>query len=269
MKAVSDINHLNEIVEKYFIRHTLTNSYVLIDEYKEYIQQQRLFYIANENNLILLIRKNGFYRLYYYINNINEHMLLDVSEPIVMEILYRGEKDVPHEAMKYWQNSGFKEHLTRDLMVASFQQLNMPSKVAEGVTLKHASTQEEITFTRDLLIKSLDAYTGDILTIEEVEQFAENKNIICAYCEDKPAGALQFEIKNKVVWLGHIVVDSGYRGKGIANELVRKYITDNASQPNTRYHLWVIRNNEGAVHLYRKFGFKYGNRSTVSMLKRS
>ncbi len=88
-----------------------------------------------------------------------------------------------------------------------------------------------------------------------------------AYDEERLCGALQFEIKNNVVWIGHIAVSAGFRGKGIANELVKSYITINANQPNTRYQLWVMQDNPGAIGLYKKFGFIFANKTAASMLK--
>jgi GNAT superfamily N-acetyltransferase len=114
---------------------------------------------------------------------------------------------------------------------------------------------------------TFDKYTGDVLTSQEVYSFAENKNIICAYLEEKLCGILQFEIKKNVVWLGHIAVAPQLRGFGIANALVKSYISMNMKQPDTRYQLWVIQDNTKATTLYNKFGFVYGNKTSASMLK--
>ena len=128
--------------------------------------------------------------------------------------------------------------------------------------------KKKLFYSKELIENTFDKYTGDILTFQEVNSFAENKNIICAYLEGKLCGVLQFEIKNNVVWLGHIAVAPEFRGNGIANALVKAYISiNNESQPDTRYQLWVIQDNTKATTLYNKFGFVYGNKTSASMLK--
>jgi ribosomal protein S18 acetylase RimI-like enzyme len=122
-------------------------------------------------------------------------------------------------------------------------------------------------FAEKLLRNSLDMYTGDLLSMDEIKHYVSNRNVLIALYNNETAGVLQFEVKNKIVWLGHIAIDEKFRGKGIANELVKKYIQDNQIVFNTKYQLWVIQDNEAAVKLYRKFGFVYGNKSSTSLLK--
>ena len=152
-------------------------------------------------------------------------------------------------------------------MQASYKQLILHSGNISDIEIKYVETDKEITFSKELIENTFDKYTGDILTLDEVKSFVNNRNIICAYFEGNLCGILQFEIKNNVVWLGHIAVSSEFRGHGIANALVNAYIVNNAKNPNTRYQLWVIQDNTKAKTLYNKFGFIYGNKSSASMLK--
>ena len=267
MNLIEDIESLNEIIDNYFVKNTITNNYMLSSAYSQYIADKNLFCVTTVSNVCILIKKADFYQLYYYINNQNELLAFDIDQPITMEILYRGETQRPDEILSYWEKCGFKQHLTRDNMMASYKQITFSSKDASDIEIKYAETEAEVIFTKELIENTLDKYTGDILTYDEVHDFVANKNVICAYWKGKLCGILQFEIKNKVVWLGHVAVASGYRGKGIAKELVKAYIVNNAMQSNTRYQLWVIQDNIGATTLYHKFGFIYGNKSSVSMLK--
>jgi GNAT superfamily N-acetyltransferase len=267
MNLIKDIESLNKLIQTYFVKNTITNNYVLSGSYSQYIADKRLFAISTESNACILVKKPDFYQMYYYINNQNELMSFDFDMPITMEILYRGEANRPVDILAYLEKCGFKQHLTRDNMVASYQQIVIPVGNDSEIEIKYAESEAEIFFTKELIESTLDKYTGDILTYQEVKSFVENKNVICAMLEGKLCGMLQFEIKNNVVWLGHIAVAPGFRGKGVANELVKSYIINNATQPNTRYQLWVINDNIGAMNLYHKFGFIYGNKSSVSMLK--
>lgn len=267
MKLITSIDILNEITSNYFLKKTITNNYLLPAAYIQLIDEKRLFFIEGDTNCLLLVQKNGFYRLFYYINNLSEILDVISNKPIVMEILYRGESHKQQDVFTFWERCGFKMHLTRDNMVASFKQMTLPKEPLSDLKCKYANTELETIFTKKLLENSLDEYTGDRLSSEEVKSYVKNNNIICAYWENELAGALQFEIKNNVVWLGHIAVSPKFRGKGIAKELVKVYIEVNKTAPSTRYQLWVINDNLSAVSLYNRFGFIYGNKSSASMLK--
>jgi ribosomal protein S18 acetylase RimI-like enzyme len=267
MYLVQDIETLNNIIKEYFLRNTITNNYVLINSYSEHIAERNLYTITKGENVCVLVKKANYYQMYYYINNLQNSAIFDCDGPVVMEILYRGEAQRPAEIFSYWVQCGFRQHLTRDLMTASYSQIKLEMRVETNIRIKYAEKEDEVTFTKMIMDSTFDKYTGDILTLEEVKSFAENHNILCAYFKDKLSGILQFEIKNNIVWLGHIAVAPEFRGMGIANSLVNAYIKYNALQPDKRYHLWVIRNNNAAVNMYRKFGFIYGNKSSASMLK--
>lgn len=267
MNLVKNIESLNKLIQKYFVKNTITNNYVLASAYSEFITNKKLFLVTSGSNACILVENEEFYKLYFFINNQNDKITLEQNKPIVMEILYRGEAQRPDEMIIYWEKCGFKRHLTRDNMMASYKQLMLSSENNIDVEIRYAETEVELIFTKNLIENSLDKYTGDILTYNEVQMYVRNKNIICAYWQGKLCGFLQFEIKNNVVWLGHIAVDPEFRGKGIAKELVKAYIVNNVSQPNTRYQLWVLQDNVSATTLYHKFGFIYGNKSSASMLK--
>jgi ribosomal protein S18 acetylase RimI-like enzyme len=267
MEYIKDLESLGNLISKFFRKGTSTNNYLLLDAYKNHIGQKKLGFVANGQNIAFLIEKSDFLQIFFYLNDLSEGLVFPPGKPLVMEIIYRGEQHKPTEIFRYWETYGFKLHLTRDNMFATFNKLNVQVNNTENIILKYADNEKEVIFTEKLLKSTLDKYTGDQLAIEEVRQFVTDKNVLCAYYNDEMAGVLQFEIKNKVVWLGHIAVDERFRGKGVANGLVEKYIIDNNFDENTKYQLWVIQDNLGAVNLYRKFGFIYGNKSTTSMLK--
>lgn len=267
MKQLQTLAELNDIVSVSFKKGTITNNYMLADAYETYIAEGKLYVVGDDINAAFLLNKGNFYQLYFYLNDLNVPLHINIDKPLVMEILYRGLKNEPHQVIDYWKNRGFIQHLSRDNMVASTKQIILPETQTDKLNITLASNEVEVEFANTLFNESLDKYTGDRLSYEQLHAFMKNKNLLCAYYETELAGVLQFEVKNKVVWLGHIAIDARFRGKGIANELVKYYITMNDSGENSRYALWVIQDNEPAINLYRKFGFVYGNKSTVSLLR--
>lgn len=267
MVSLQSLDDLNKVVNTCFRKGTITNNYLLIDSYVSHINEGRLMVSCEGSNAAFILDKSDFYKLYFYLNDLNLPINLPTDKPIVMEILYRGRENRPQQIIEYWEGQGFVQHLSRNLMVASSSHIVLPDIQMGKIHTCLATMDHEVEFAKQLFDEALDKYTGDRLSYSELYNFMTGRNLICAYYEKELAGILQFEIKNKVVWLGHIAIHSDFRGRGIANVLVHNYITRNISVENTRYALWVIQENEPAIKLYCKFGFEYGNKSTTSLLK--
>lgn len=267
MRSIKDLDELNNLIKEFFKRGTHTNCYFLIESFKKLIADNKLSYEFSGQNLMLLLDKSGFYQLYFYLNDLSTGFKLPHDKPIVMELLYRGEKYKPFDIINYWTAHKFKQHLSRDNMVASYESILFPKIQHLNILIDYAYSENQALFAEKLLRNSLDIYTGDLLSMDEIRHYVSSHNILIALYNNEMAGVLQFEVKNKIFWLGHIAVDEKHRGKGIANELIRKYILDNRIDDYTKYQLWVIQDNIAAVKLYRKFGFYYGNKSTISLLK--
>lgn len=267
LNKINSFSDVDLFFQKYFLKNTLTNNYVLAETYCEVINEGKLFYYETASNVFLLVEKDNFYQLYFFINSINENVHLVTDKPITMEIVYRGAQNKPLDLIRFWERNEFKEHLTRDNFSLTYGKFNQIELNKTSVQLKYAETTEEAYLIKQLFEGSLDKYTGDLMSINEINTFINDKNIICAYIDNQFCGALQFEVKNNIIWLGHIVTDLNCRGNGIANHLVKKYIQDNTIGDQSRYQLWVINDNIAAKSLYTKFGFIYTNKSTTSLLK--
>lgn len=267
MEKINSIKSINILTDRYAVKGTLTNNYLLSNEYESLISKDVLFCIENDSNAFLLSDKGRYFQLFYFINNINEFFYVKLDKPIVMEILYRGESKKPLDIISFWEKCGFNQHIVRENMIGSYKQLILPEEKMSDIQIKYADNSFEATFAKEIIESTFDQYTGDILNETEIHNFYKNKNILCAYWKGNLSGILQFEVRNNVFWIGHIAVAPEFRGKGIANELVKAYISDNVVNSDTRYQLWVMKENMGAVDLYKKFGFIYGNKSSASMLK--
>ena len=136
-----------------------------------------------------------------------------------------------------------------------------------GVIIDHPKNQEDVILAKKLIDENLDFYTGDRLTLREIEKFSDNGLLFCAYKNNVMCGMLQADFKNKIYWLGHIVVHKDFRGMGLANLLVNHYLQEGLRLKTRQFQLWVINDNIPAINLYEKRGFKYFNKSTYSLLK--
>lgn len=266
MKIIEDIETLNEIIQNYFVKKTITNNYLLSSDYSQYITDKKLYWVNSTSNASIMVEKFDFYRLYYYINNQEELMTFNIGKPITMEIIYRGAAQRPFEIISYWEKCGFRQHILREHMVAAFSQLRFFDE-KDSVKVKYAETIEEILFTKNIIEQTFDKYTGDILSLEEVTSLVKKQNVLCAYIEEAICGIIQFEIKNGVVMWGHFVIGEEFRGKGIATKLMQAFFRLLGISPNTRFQMWVVNDNTKARDIYQRIGFKCDSKISQSMLK--
>lgn len=253
-----------QLMELYNRKGRFTNDY-LQNEAADLIIHDRLFAVCGWDNALLFVLKDGFYRLYYYINNIEEQLELPESE-LVAEILFRGE-NVPEAEVKWLEGMGFKKNLVRDQYFAKYTSLTQPILI-EGVKIEIGTTIEDILWVIRLFNASFDKWSGDHIPEAQAPLLIQEQAILIAKDQDGNClGALHFEKRQGGCWLNHVAVVPEARGKKIGRGLVEAYIEQGHVDDNSRYMLWVQRQNVRAVAMYRNKGFAPMNKSTLSMIK--
>lgn len=253
-----------QLVELYNRKGRFTNDY-LQNEAADLIIHDRLFAVYGQDNALLLVKKEGFYRLYYYINNTDEHLELPGSE-LVTEILFRGE-NAPKAEVKWLEGLGFKKNLIRDQYFAKYASLTQPILI-EGVKIEIATAIDDVLWAIRLFNASFDKWSGDYIPEAQAQLLIQEKAILVAKDLDgNRLGALQFELRQGACWLNHVAVVPEARGKKLGRGLTEAYIEQGHADDNSRYMLWVQRQNVSAVTMYRSKGFAPMNKSTLSMIK--
>jgi GNAT superfamily N-acetyltransferase len=256
-----------QLVERYNRKGRLTNDY-LQNEAADLIIHNRLYIVGGQDNALLLVQKDGFYRLYYYINNEEEQIVLPDGE-LVTEILFRGE-NAPEAEVQWLEKIGFRKNLIRDQYFAKYASFIEPV-VLDNVKIEMSQSIEEVHWASNLFNNSFDKWSGDYISPEMCDfLFAEKQVLVAKDMNGNLMGALQFENRQGVCWLNHVAVLPEARGKRIGRGLMEAYIEKgHVNGDNSRYMLWVQRQNTEAVAMYRNKGFAPMNKSTLSMLRLS
>lgn len=253
-----------ELVGRYNRKKRFTNDY-LQNEAADLIIHDRLFAVCGQDNALLLVQKEGFYRLYYYINNTDEHLELPASE-LVTEILFRGE-NAPEAEVQLLERMGFKKNLVRDQYFAKYASLTQPILI-EGVKIEIATAIDDVLWAIRLFNASFDKWSGDYIPEAQAQLLIQEKAILIAKdMVGNRLGALQFELRQGACWLNHVVVLPESRGMKVGRGLTEAYIEQGHVDDNSRYMLWVQQQNVSAVAMYRNKGFAPMNKSTLSMIK--
>ena len=267
---IDTIDRYQEIVGRYGIRGCFSNDYIQ-REASNMINHDALFEYCGEKNAFLLVKKDGFWRVYYYINDLEE--ILDIDrEDMATEILFRGNMGEPAEVVHYLESCGFTRNLVRDLYELRYKDLAIerPFILPDGVVIRKAKSIDEATFGTNLFNALFDRFSGDHISNEESLRLLENKQLYVALLDGSLAGALHVsQGTSNLFWMDHLAVTQEARGKHIATGLFLQYIEDVVQNDSTRYSLWTQRQNLAATNLYTRMGFKYVGKSTLSMIKQS
>lgn len=265
MKQINDIGEYQDIIAHYGLRGCASNDYIQ-NEAADLIIHNHLYASCGEQNAFLFVKKDGFYRVYYYINDLDEVMDYG-NEELVTEILFRGSISEPMQQVEYLEKCGFKRNLVRDQYIAKYSYFTQPIFV-EGVKIGYAETIEHVKWAITLFNSSFDKWSGDFIPETMAELLLKEKGILMATGVDGSLmGALHLEKKQGCLWLNHVAILPEYRGQKIGRGLVEAYIEQGHVDDNSRYAVWVQRQNTPAVKMYQNKGFIYSNKSTLSMIK--
>lgn len=265
LKRIKTIDRYEEIAEAFRRKGCLSNDY-LQGEASGLIAEHRLFEHVEGNNAFLFVQKEGFYRLYYYLNDLGDVTAFDGGN-LVTEVLFRGDVETIESEVAYLEKCGMNRHLVRDQYFARYADLTPPTPAVD-VTVRGAESLEEVRWACILFNSVFDKWTGDYLPASCYEQLLRTNDILMATdSQGCLLGALHQTREKGAAWISHVAVSQEARGRGIGKALLEAYIDRNHHDDKSRYMLWVQRQNEAAVNMYKQKGFKYINKSTISLIK--
>lgn len=269
MKKLTNISEYNAIVEKYNQKGCVSNDYIQ-QEAADLIIRDALFADCYNQNVFLFIKKDVGMRVYYYINDFEEKADFDNYKDLVVEILFRGV--APKAEIEYLTKCGFRINLIRDQYAAVYKDLAGNVAVVPGVVVDTAKTMQAVRTACKLFNDSFDSLSGDFIPESEYSNLLQSGSILVAWNVARSSflGALHQVKEGAVNVIGHIAVMEYARGNGVGKALVDAFVEWNRNpekSEKTRYQLWVQRHNEAAVKMYVNKGFKFLNKSTISLIK--
>ena len=266
LNKIHDITSYQEIVDRYKRKGCRTNDYIYNEAFK-LIEQGCLFYHCGFSNAYFFVKKDGCQRVFYYLNDLEEKCNFDVEDDLVVEILFRESFGMPDEEIGFLQNCGFLPHLRRDQYCGIYKDLTSPQHIP-NVIVRKAQTLDEVLMACDLFNNTFDRYTGDYIAEQKAFSLYDNGDVwIATDNNGRFAGALHQTNEHNVSWISHVAVLPAFRGRGLGQALLDTFVEQNKVDDKSSYMLWVQAQNESALTMYQKKGFKYMNKSTISLLK--
>jgi GNAT superfamily N-acetyltransferase len=267
MEQLTDIQQYHGIVERYRREGCRSNDY-LQTRVGDLIARGLLYADCHDSNAYLLERKANCCRMYYYLNDITSPDVLTAPDPVIMlEILYRGNGPFPQAERDYLVAMGFEENLVRDQYAAVYQDL-APALAHGEVEVRPAISVDEVAWAVKMFNDAFDPYSGDYIDESELSTLLQSDQVLMAVDgAGDPLGALHQTVERNVAWISHVAVVPAARGRHVGQALVDAFVERNHTSDKSRYMLWVQQQNAAAVAMYRKKGFRYLNKSTLSLIK--
>ena len=265
MKQISEIAEYLDLVSRYRQKGCRSNDYIQQCA-ADLIVQGRLFFQNGQNNVFFFVKNQVGYRIYYYINEPTEFIGFETESDLVTEILFRG--DLPQDEIDFLIKNGFQVNLIRDQYAGLYKDLTVDEKPILSLKIEAALSIEDVETACKLFNDSFDNLSGNFIPTESYGTLFKECQILVAKENGAFLGAIHQEKEGATNIIGHVAVVDSARGKGVGKALVRAFIERNHESDKTRYQLWVQRQNEPAVNMYKKLGFKFINKSTVSLIKK-
>lgn len=266
LRLVNSIAEYTALTERYSENKLFSNDYIQ-SSVDTIIGSQSLYEMHSEANLFLFVKKNVGYRLYYYVSDTSD--IIDISDinNVVVEIIYRGDRFYPQEEIDYLLKCGFCINLIRDAYCGVYKDLKI-SDITTDISVRSATNLDQVKTASILFNNSFDHLSGDYIVESENSSLLHNQQIYIAEdCCGNFMGAIHQTIDRGVAWVSHVAVLPEARGRGVGKTLVVDFIRRNCTTEKQRYMLWVQRDNKAAVSMYENIGFKYINKSTISLIK--
>ena len=201
--------------------------------------------------------ENGVKYLYFFLKDINDlaKALKKVREKIdgilVYEIILNDNFDY---IKKISYESGFSLRLEINRMSFVGQ---CKTGILEFQNNIEFANFNDISRILEFLKSEFDVISERIPTKNECEEYIKNRQILVCKKDGALVGCIIFSVFGKTMLLNHIIVKREFRSLKIGQELLQKAI--NLASEANRFILWVRNDNEPAIKLYEKFGYKMEN----------
>lgn len=267
MKIIDDYNMYMEEIGIVKEKEHYTNCYFLKNKVLQLIERRKLYYEKQGNNVILYEKEEGFYRLYYWINDIENVKKIKNNLPVVIEFPYSKELSQKNEIeLGLISKLGFVLGRESSQMVMKKEEVIWKDELLDGKIRFDYPKIDDYKRIKELLFMSFNALFAFLPTDEQLKTLINNHNIIVAYYDEEIVGALNTEQINNTVWIRHICIDKKYQGKNIGSSLHNEGCKRRINKVK-EFRCWVDIHNILAVKMYQRQGYCFNNRKANEYVK--
>ncbi len=248
MKQINAMEILSPMLSAQWRRGVLTNAPFSPEEYRREISTGALYAQEFPGGLLLLRRRNGFYRMNFFLQPEAALPCWNADLPVVLEVPARPKDTALLGSGPLWEAQGFHLLFSRRRLV------RLPGgPVRPPDSAVRAARPGDLLALQSLLEEVFDPRTGCLPTDRELEADIAAGTVLLAQREGVCAAVLHGRKDRNAVDFRHVAVRQSFRRMGLGTALLSAF--DTLYGP-ARCRLWVRTDNFAAIHLYERLGYR-------------
>lgn len=267
LRCINTWNELLEITTSLREKgETITNFYPNESEMIEWIENKTFFFSKLNDKSSCFVHKTEVASfLFFCIKDIT-----DLSEALVT-----AKKNIPNETLAFdWicRSEAEGDLLYKQCELGQFNLHTSLQRMSQVLKENPFEDTDEIKFAnkediddlRKMFCSAFDPISERIPSKVQLSQYIESKSILIKRAQNEIAGVAVIDIQKKTMYLKHLLTNPKFRRQGVADSLLKKSFF--LSKGSIRYILWVIKENQPAINLYKKFGYEFESLSNYTFV---
>ena len=227
------------------------NCYLMPNEIADLVKNNQLFYLKNDSTLQLMVKKDRYFKVYWYCNENFKFEPFETILPILADLPYSVKmNDRLLNFIEKLENQGFKLNSTTTRMSCPIFDAGYN---LNGLKIEELKSNE-IDEVYNIWEENFDPVQNLLYSKKEIEN-CENQIYVLKDEENKIYGAIEIITNGNYGWVQHIAIKSEHHGKGLGGLLESFYINKCKSLGIKTLLLYTIDSNLNAQRFHKKFSF--------------
>lgn len=243
----------------------VTNFYWDGNKHPYWLAEGSLEYESSDECILMVHRQQQFVNLFYIATSLAAvtKMLhsLSLSSLQVADVVCKGDGCQEKEIFAQAQFEVYK-HLYR---MTHIGKMAAPDWVEDPRVRYGEKSDALLVF--EALQKDFDPLAEQLPSLQEIEDFAERRQLLVIKDQEKLCGFLIFELSGVTWYLRYWYTSPNYRNQGVGAGLLKTALIYGGE--SKRQILWVIADNENAIKRYEHYGFSRENMNDFVMIRKS
>ena len=253
MRELTSIEEVKNILDSARKKKLVSNCFFMKEQLESILKKERLWLMKEGDNTFLLEETQGFYRVYYFLQDFDNISRMELKLPAVIEFVFRNEPDEGQKKeIAAFEAMGFslgRESMRITIRFSDYKGLTSCPAIS-GMYLGFAE-EEDCDGVLELLYASFNKLYAHLPDKDEQIRMIQDKNTLIVKKDGKILGVRNFEIRGNIA-VGLQTATSKI-GSGIGGLLFFKYIEIIRDRVKA-FRYWVDVSNPYDGNLHEKLG---------------
>lgn len=242
----------------------VTNFYWDDNKHPYWLTEGSLEYESYDDCILMVHRQEQFANIFYIATSLTAVAealrSLPIASPQVADVVCRGDGSQERET---FAQAGFEvyKHLYRMTHIGRMAAVDW----MEDPRVMHGE-KDDALLVFEALQKDFDPLAEQLPSLQEIEDYAERRQLLVIKDQKRLCGFLIFELSGVTWYLRYWYTSPDFRNQGVGAGLLRTALL--AGAESKRQILWVIADNENAIKRYEHYGFSRENMNDFVLIRK-